>query len=187
MFPVFAKAREKARQTSCLNNVKQISLGFLQYAQDYDEMLPRHVIYYTPSAYYSWPYLIQPYTANIQIFTCPSKTSQSWNGSPGTTQIIGYGYNRIIAGNPELGAAKRPSETIMCGDSGLLSTGNAYYLIDWNIDVSDNGVAPEPRHNDGANLGFIDGHAKWYPKNIYGNFDPTPGAPAPNPSMWLLN
>jgi prepilin-type N-terminal cleavage/methylation domain-containing protein len=37
LFPVFARAREKARQTSCLNNVKQIALGVLMYAQDYDE------------------------------------------------------------------------------------------------------------------------------------------------------
>ena len=38
LFPVFAKAREKARQTSCLNNVKQLTLGFVQYVQDYDEV-----------------------------------------------------------------------------------------------------------------------------------------------------
>ncbi|MGI5818938.1 MAG: prepilin-type N-terminal cleavage/methylation domain-containing protein [Armatimonadota bacterium] len=41
LFPVFARAREKARQTSCLNNVKQITLGALMYAQDHGEMLPR--------------------------------------------------------------------------------------------------------------------------------------------------
>ena len=187
LFPVFAKAREKARQTSCLNNVKQITLGFLQYAQDYDEMLPLAAMYYIPGAYYTWPHLLQPYVMNIQIFTCPSKTSQAWNGNRSTTQTIGYGYNRIVAGTRELGAAKRPSETILCGDSGLLTNGNGYYFIDWNIDQSDNGVAPEPRHNDGANLGFIDGHAKWYAKTVYGNFDPTPGAPAPNPGMWQMN
>jgi prepilin-type N-terminal cleavage/methylation domain-containing protein len=41
LFPVFARAREKARQTSCLSNVKQLSLGMLMYTQDYDERLPR--------------------------------------------------------------------------------------------------------------------------------------------------
>ncbi len=40
LFPVFAKAREKARQSSCLSNMKQIVLGTMQYAQDYDERLP---------------------------------------------------------------------------------------------------------------------------------------------------
>ncbi len=42
LFPVFAKAREKARQTSCLSNVKQLILGVMQYAQDYDERIPKH-------------------------------------------------------------------------------------------------------------------------------------------------
>ena len=40
LFPVFAKAREKARQISCLSNEKQLGLGFIQYSQDYDEMIP---------------------------------------------------------------------------------------------------------------------------------------------------
>src|SRR4051794_320365 len=40
LFPVFAQAREKARQTACLNNMKQLGLGFIQYSQDYDETLP---------------------------------------------------------------------------------------------------------------------------------------------------
>ena len=40
LFPVFAKAREKARQITCASNLKQIGLGFTQYIQDYDERLP---------------------------------------------------------------------------------------------------------------------------------------------------
>lgn len=40
LFPVFARARDNARRTACLNNMKQIGLGILQYAQDYDEILP---------------------------------------------------------------------------------------------------------------------------------------------------
>ena len=155
-------------------------------------MFPLAAMYYASPAYYTWPHLLQPYVTNIQIFTCPSKTSQAWAGNPNVTQIIGYGYNRLVAVHnanlpASLGDAKRPSETILCGDSGLLSNGSAYYFIDWNANQSSNGVPPEPRHNDGANLGFIDGHAKWYAKTIYGNFDMTAGAPAPNPGMWLLN
>ncbi|MFH1910322.1 MAG: prepilin-type N-terminal cleavage/methylation domain-containing protein, partial [bacterium] len=58
LFPVFAKAREKARQTSCLSNLKQIDLAVLQYAQDYDEMMPRSCGYTTPAlvlASDAWP------------------------------------------------------------------------------------------------------------------------------------
>src|SRR5215469_15606399 len=41
LFPVFAQAREKARQTSCLSNIKQLTLGFVMYSQDYDETFPQ--------------------------------------------------------------------------------------------------------------------------------------------------
>jgi prepilin-type N-terminal cleavage/methylation domain-containing protein/prepilin-type processing-associated H-X9-DG protein len=69
LFPVFAKAREKARQSSCASNLKQIGLGFMQYAQDYDEKLfgarlPRE----------GWTGAISPYIKNTQIFGCPSFT-----------------------------------------------------------------------------------------------------------------
>jgi prepilin-type N-terminal cleavage/methylation domain-containing protein/prepilin-type processing-associated H-X9-DG protein len=72
LFPVFAKAREKARQASCNSNLKQIGLAFLQYAQDYDEKLfgarvPRE----------GWTGAIMPYMKNTQVFVCPS-----WSGTP---------------------------------------------------------------------------------------------------------
>jgi len=68
LFPVFAQAREKARQTQCISNGKQISLGLLMYANDFDNRLP----------VYSWPesYMIaaraMPYIKNRDIFKCPS-------------------------------------------------------------------------------------------------------------------
>jgi prepilin-type N-terminal cleavage/methylation domain-containing protein/prepilin-type processing-associated H-X9-DG protein len=71
LFPVFAQAREKARQAACLSNMKQISLGIVQYAQDYDEMLP-------PSRNNStggvtpWHWLVQPYIKNLEVFRCAS-------------------------------------------------------------------------------------------------------------------
>jgi len=80
LFPVFAQAREKARQASCLSNTKQMGLGIMMYVQDYDET-------YSPAYYYNdpltggnldatgihqWSGLIQPYVKNEQIFVCPS-------------------------------------------------------------------------------------------------------------------
>ncbi len=71
LFPVFAQAREKARQTACLSNMKQIALGIVQYTQDYDELLPpsrnNSMGVVTP-----WHWLIQPYVKNLQVFKCPS-------------------------------------------------------------------------------------------------------------------
>ncbi|GAB4454974.1 MAG: hypothetical protein OHK0029_10350 [Armatimonadaceae bacterium] len=70
LFPVFAQAREKARQTACLSNMKQIGLGILMYVQDYDNRLPT----------YTWPesYMVgarlEPYIKNDDIFRCPSSS-----------------------------------------------------------------------------------------------------------------
>ncbi|MCW3100343.1 MAG: prepilin-type N-terminal cleavage/methylation domain [Chthonomonadaceae bacterium] len=79
LFPVFAQAREKARQTSCLSNFKQGALGIMMYTQDYDETMVMADSggiglpgwgFGRPD--YVWPELIQPYIKNWQIFRCPS-------------------------------------------------------------------------------------------------------------------
>jgi prepilin-type N-terminal cleavage/methylation domain-containing protein/prepilin-type processing-associated H-X9-DG protein len=78
LFPVFAQAREKARQTSCISNLKQIGSGLMMYYQDYDEILPAvnsggHPTgwgYGSPDTV--WAQAINPYTKNWQIFRCPS-------------------------------------------------------------------------------------------------------------------
>src|ERR1700709_1970798 len=75
LFPVFAKAREKARQTSCLSNEKQISLGILQYIQDYDEMFPISVsnpaLVPTAGSIIGWADASQPYIKSIGVLQCP--------------------------------------------------------------------------------------------------------------------
>src|SRR4028118_570049 len=70
LFPVFARARENARRASCLSNAKQIGLGVMQYAQDYDEKLP--FSYTNPGPGGIWADTIQPYVKNYQMFKCPS-------------------------------------------------------------------------------------------------------------------
>ena len=103
LFPVFARARENARRTSCLSNMKQIGLGMLQYTQDYDETLP--LAYFNPDfvpfAYeeasmysdkgvtdckigqYKWMDAIYPYVKSEQVFNCPSfEQGESTNGGP---------------------------------------------------------------------------------------------------------
>ena len=69
LFPVFAKARENARRASCQSNLKQLSLGIIQYTQDYDEKFP---IYYTGGTPYGWADNTLPYTKSTQILQCPS-------------------------------------------------------------------------------------------------------------------
>ena len=76
LFPVFARARENARKTSCLSNLKQIGLGVLQYTQDYDERYPMR--YYGGAGNFqqanSWRRQIFPYVKSTQLFSCPSNT-----------------------------------------------------------------------------------------------------------------
>ena len=83
LFPVFAKAREAARKTSCINNLKQMGTGVAMYSQDYDESLPmvrgggNFVGNNNCGAGKSgtWRMAIQPYVKNTQIYACPSNTS----------------------------------------------------------------------------------------------------------------
>ena len=77
LFPVFARARENARKISCLSNLKQIGLGVMQYAQDYDEKYPSIGNGCGPFTYCAgWQYLVQPYVKSTQIFKCPSNTNE---------------------------------------------------------------------------------------------------------------
>jgi prepilin-type N-terminal cleavage/methylation domain-containing protein/prepilin-type processing-associated H-X9-DG protein len=93
LFPVFARARENARRSSCQSNLKQIGLGFAQYTQDFDEKLP-HV----HALGIGWAGAIFPYVKSEQIYVCPSDdNSQSVRFS--------YGANRGITGTQNNGIA----------------------------------------------------------------------------------
>jgi prepilin-type N-terminal cleavage/methylation domain-containing protein len=81
LFPVFAKAREKARQTSCLSNTRQIGIGLMQYCQDYDDM------YYIDEQRYPTTNkgpldMTMPYVKNEQIWVCPTMRSPVWDTTP---------------------------------------------------------------------------------------------------------
>ena len=161
LFPVFAKAREKARQSSCLSNVKQLMLCVLEYAQDYDETL-------IPASQLrsgDWFLVLDPYVKNKQIWSCPScknlaaatynqYLSYGWNYAE-----FGYRYNEgevsptLYGWCTSLGAVDKPAESAVLGDNHNDQT-YARYLYrrsTWSPN----------RHNDGGNLGFLDGHAKW--------------------------
>ena len=126
LFPVFAQAREKARQTSCLSNIKQIGLGLLMYAQDYDEQFPR-ADYTLPTGtpsplnpnatgtfglrinHYKWQAWTLPYIKNTQVFFCPSRTRDeiAW-GTNGEIKGNGYALNLSLSGRPIAPAGENP-------------------------------------------------------------------------------
>lgn len=188
LFPVFAKAREKARQTSCLSNLKQIGLAFQGYMQDYDEKFPMQLVgqgygtgaYQLAPAgnpgsiykvsdgssgsmpgcgfYMSWMDLIYPYVKNTQLFQCPSQV-----GAPTPS----YGYNRVLASNGgtaggiALGTVTVPAQCVMALDYPTVynyANFNDYNQASWLTGASASLMHP---HNNGQNAVFVDGHAKW--------------------------
>ncbi|MHB8997570.1 MAG: prepilin-type N-terminal cleavage/methylation domain-containing protein [Armatimonadota bacterium] len=180
LFPVFAKAREKARQASCLSNVKQLCLAVMQYAQDYDEKLNSCYAGQDASATYRrWYYagptnpgMLFPYIKNSQVFDCPSGKGN-------------YGANRALMGDgnqngKSLTIVAKPSETIILGDTLPVggdpntggdgtATGESWggmiislrLVANYGPGTACNGHGLMAiRHNEVANLGFLDGHAK---------------------------
>ena len=143
LFPVFARARENARRSSCQSNLKQIGLGVLQYVQDYDEIYPRAWFHINNvggngnATYPRWVDVVQPYMKSTQIFVCPSATNQSFRTSqtfPINTptnrtaaELGSYAWNSAYFANngqnakglvdgPSIAAIESSAETIMALD-----------------------------------------------------------------------
>jgi len=160
LFPVFAKAREKARTSSCQSNLKQIALANLMYAQDYDE---KFVHYSLPNTG-GWTNALSPYIKNTQVYTCPSAPAQ-W---------LGYGYNYYYLGNggapgTAMAEVKSPAETVMFADAGLDDSNQnvTYYHINPPAQTTYQWVCrPNDRHNEGCNVAFVDGHVKWMRRSM---------------------
>ena len=162
LFPVFAQAREKARQASCASNLKQIGLGILQYNQDYDEAYAMGMWGTSASqTRCSWPAMIQPYVKNTAIFTCPSDTGD-YGKTPGTISdpngcsasptgyAVSYEYNYYLGGNnnqnggvltsslPQLTA---PAQTVMLTDGATTPTPGKN-PADWPTRAAASGATP---------------------------------------------
>jgi prepilin-type N-terminal cleavage/methylation domain-containing protein/prepilin-type processing-associated H-X9-DG protein len=140
LFPVFAQARESARQTSCLSNTKQLGLGILQYVQDYDEKFPLWLYDDNSPArdkpdqpwgpwknqHVGWDKAIQPYVKNTQIFRCPSNDT----GDPSEREVadddsratgaVNYSMNARLnskAQTTALAGMRFPAVTILLAES----------------------------------------------------------------------
>jgi prepilin-type N-terminal cleavage/methylation domain-containing protein/prepilin-type processing-associated H-X9-DG protein len=160
LFPVFARAREKARQASCQSNLKQLGTGLLMYVQDYDEKFPWHCRAWTPPGGddddTGWNTQIYAYVKNEQVYNCPSSNWQNRSRLCG-----GYGYNlsRNATGGQvgldyaKLGFIRYPAETIaMCDTDGTKWVGH------WTWPTVDQ--LDDYKHNGGTNCCFVDGHVK---------------------------
>ena len=184
LFPVFAKAREKARQASCLSNMKQLGLACMQYAQDYDEKLVSDW-FSTTDPNQRWMKRVLPYCKSTQIFACPSAPSDpigaGYRGWAQPTEFYGLTMGIGIAssaapntwGNGDgvaMATLTHPAETVCLGDAKHQFVNGAGQFASANqcgqtpgcgcgtSVPADSGLT---RHNGGSNLVFFDGHAKW--------------------------
>ncbi len=154
LFPVFARAREKARQSSCLSNVKQLALSVHMYTQDYDECLPGYIYASGTNPRLYWFDVLAPYIKNQQILTCPSAANVTPTGYGWNFRWISYGWVETPQSCTAMGAIAFPAETVLLADS------NQYYVRGPGTTLTS--YWPPARHNDGANFALADGHAKWY-------------------------
>ncbi|RYG68736.1 DUF1559 domain-containing protein [bacterium] len=182
LFPVFGRARENARKSSCQSNLKQIALGMIQYVQDYDERFPKLAAVAGESG--GWAQRIQPYIKSTQLMKCPSYYGTIQNDNPYAAGYTTYWFSRSIhepstAAGLAQAAVAYPSYTIMNGDGGNASphTTAAFNCNGCQAGGAAGGLATACpaggglatnltqgglTHLEGINLSFVDGHVKWY-------------------------
>jgi prepilin-type N-terminal cleavage/methylation domain-containing protein/prepilin-type processing-associated H-X9-DG protein len=168
LLPALGAAREKARATLCLGNMRQWGLAVGMYADDWSDYLPPEGAGMPASgSLYAWYHVLPPYIgvpslitlysqnngptpASKSIYSCPSDT---YRGTPtDANPYYMYGMNNRMDPNGlplfKRGQCDKPTETIMfCENNGTFSGTNGKY-------------APA-RHNGGSNLTFVDGHAQF--------------------------
>ncbi|RYZ85732.1 MAG: DUF1559 domain-containing protein, partial [Proteobacteria bacterium] len=169
LFPVFGRARENARRSSCQSNLKQIGLGIMQYTQDYDERMPPRR---TTNNTDSFRTLVFPYIKSTQLFVCPSNPNNANNTTDNdapTSFKCSYSANGLtnnIGGTPpmpaDVGAAlaqiNQPSLTLNVGES--TDTSNNL-KIDGTVGTAAGSYASfAVNHLGNSNWLFCDGHVK---------------------------
>ncbi|MFA4015354.1 MAG: hypothetical protein RUDDFDWM_000434 [Candidatus Fervidibacterota bacterium] len=153
LFPVFARAREKARTSGCKANLKQIGVALHMYRDDYDGVTPR-----TLTGSLSWHWQLEPYLKSPEIFTCPSRPQWYINPKAKHWWAGGYSWNREVSELHD-SAFEDPSGTIVVVDSW---TANNYAIgVDYNEFDKRRNDPDLRRHNDGLNALYYDGHVKW--------------------------
>ncbi|MCW3060641.1 MAG: prepilin-type N-terminal cleavage/methylation domain [Capsulimonas sp.] len=215
LFPVFAKAREKARQISCLSNLKQLGTAATMYTQDYDETM---MLYVGGGSY--WPNSLDPYVKMRRAWYCPDFTGDIKTPSANSS-TYGANFNVVnavngattsnsVSGRPApltLAAFTRPAELMFMADSedakGSQVTGlgcsvfaaGFVGLYDPNIQAKLSTPCAkhlvmtggvDARHTGGANLLMLDTHAKWVRQEAVGRLETDTDHPMDLWGHWSL-
>ncbi len=211
LFPVFSQAREKARQSSCLSNMKQIGLAMMMYLQDYDYTSMRDTFWTFDRPGYCWNGMLQPYVKNKGIFKCPSHglpaNALDWDNTQNydpwleyrgkSYGISVYGIVQCVVtpdGTWNTETLKYPAERIafyeVKANDGSGWGDNAWWVYQsGQPDGGPEGQRLAFRHNDGMNTIHMDGHAKYYTKQFLQNLmdaTKTPRRRGPGESQYLF-
>jgi prepilin-type N-terminal cleavage/methylation domain-containing protein/prepilin-type processing-associated H-X9-DG protein len=177
LFPVFAQAREKARQATCLSNFKQMGTGVMMYVQDWDDCYPNNRLFQYPGGaegvrlLVSWKTATHPYVRNLDVYRCPSNSN---NKKPDETRDtdkfgfpvfpISYAYNGSALWSAAvtktvipLASVPEPAKYLM-----IIESNAAYsdYGI-WGFSAAgENGTSFFVHKNKQMQALFFDGHAK---------------------------
>ncbi|MBW3624057.1 MAG: DUF1559 domain-containing protein [Armatimonadetes bacterium] len=173
LFPVFAKAREKARQTACLNNMKQLGTGFSMYIDDWDGTYPQ------PDGPNGWVVTSGHFNINVkkgsifptvkteEAYKCPSDNFVGQERANSPTKLS-YSMNQTLSPNPEatktMSEVPDPAGTIMLMEESDKSAAGAGGggVNDGTFQPWTSGDTPADRHNKGGTFLLADTHAKWY-------------------------
>ncbi|MGD9497006.1 MAG: DUF1559 domain-containing protein [Armatimonadota bacterium] len=186
LFPVFARAREKARIAACQNNLKQIGTAFAMYRSDYDGAMPLNWYLTERNIAYRWIHALYPYIYNDQVYQCPSRPATGdtmWSPPYFTLQPYSSYYycHYYLAGVNET-EVEAAAETIVLMDGwffpdrtldwnqGMFHSPSADATVmarwvndEWNGTPYVNATILDQmrRHNGGLNATWFDAHVKW--------------------------
>lgn len=144
LFPVFVKARDKARQVVCASNLKQLGIALNAYGEDFDEVLPPSQIYYSvdaagnPASPVSWPTLIYGYVKNQDVFVCPS----------GERSLTAYSFHN---------GALTQSYCGVTTNDGTVSSLRLVHALSYARNLIPTNAWTTPGFNNNAKTGFVYG------------------------------
>ena len=181
LLPALAHAKEKGRQASCINSVRQQTLAVILYADDHDGVLPPAAYIDASGNEVNWPTILDPYLNYVaKIHLCPTDRQ---------SQINSYGLNELAfvdLTDPDplpparLAAVRLPTACIMQGDIGteddfITQRPDTLKLVAPGSALNDDADArPASRHTGRCDLGFMDGHGEHFLlKQFYLNQNPT--------------